>query len=95
MRCLREHGIHAYAVNSMQGLFGDEQLAARHHWREVEHPVIGRLHVAAPPFLLSETPPVVDRAAPMLGADTEYVLVQILGLSTDEIRELDQAGVLT
>ena len=92
---LCQHGLRAAPVNSMQDLFADPHLRARGAWRVVEHPVLGRVHVAAPPFLLCDTPPRHERAAPLLGADTAAVLHDVLGLDQDEIDTLEQAGVLT
>lgn len=91
---LRAYGVHVYPVNSMADLFSDPQLQYRQHWRPVDHPVIGRAHVAAPPFLLRETPPVVERPAPLLGQHTEQVLTEILGYSAEQVEELTREGVL-
>ena len=89
------HGLRASAVSSMQDLFADPCLRARGAWQAVDHPVLGRVHVAAPPFLLCETPPRFPRAAPLLGADTATVLHELLGLQAEEIESLERAGVLT
>jgi benzylsuccinate CoA-transferase BbsF subunit len=86
--------LHVYPVNSMADLFSDPQLAHRRTWVPVEHPVQGKIHAAAPPFLLKGTPPVQERSAPCLGADTQYVLGEILGLSKADIEELGNQGVL-
>jgi crotonobetainyl-CoA:carnitine CoA-transferase CaiB-like acyl-CoA transferase len=91
---LRAAGVRVYPVNSMADLFSDPQLQARQTWRPVEHPVQGNIHAAAPPFTLKGTPPRLDRPAPALGGDTEYVLSEILGLSKDDISELAGQGVL-
>jgi benzylsuccinate CoA-transferase BbsF subunit len=90
----RAHNLRAYAVNSMGDLFCDPQLRHRAHWRSVKHPVLGSVHVAEPPFLLRETPPEMERAAPLLGADNDYVLGEILGLTPKQIQELEGEGVL-
>ncbi len=45
------------------------------------------------PFRLSRTPGSQHRASPCLGADTHYVLREILGMSNDEIDALDREGV--
>jgi benzylsuccinate CoA-transferase BbsF subunit len=95
VRLLCGHGLRVAAVSSMQDLFADPQLRTWGVWQAVDHPVLGRMHVAAPPFRLHDTPPRVDRAAPLLGADTVSVLHNILGLDTAEIDSLEQAGVLT
>jgi benzylsuccinate CoA-transferase BbsF subunit len=78
----------------MADVFSDPQLRHRAHWRPVDHPVLGRVHVAAPPFLLQETPPEVARPAPLLGADNAYVLGDVLGLTREEIEVLEREGVV-
>jgi crotonobetainyl-CoA:carnitine CoA-transferase CaiB-like acyl-CoA transferase len=45
-------------------------------------------------YRLSETPAVVDRAAPTLGRDNDHVLRQILGYDDDRIAALDEVGAL-
>jgi crotonobetainyl-CoA:carnitine CoA-transferase CaiB-like acyl-CoA transferase len=93
VRALRAAGLRAAPVNSMADLFGDPQLVAR-TWKPVEHPVLGRVHVMAPPFLLRDTPPCVERPAPLLGQHTREVLNEVLGLADAEIDELERDGVL-
>ncbi len=92
---LRERDVPVYPVSSMRDLLDDPQLAHRGYWQAVEHPVLGRVHVAAPPYLLTRTPPRQERAAPLLGQDNAYVFGQVLGLSETEIADLEQAGALT
>lgn len=65
----------------------DPQLKHLHFYWELDHPEIGKHHVAAPPFVLSKSPCEVRRA-PLLGEDNEYALKEILGLSDEEIVEL-------
>jgi crotonobetainyl-CoA:carnitine CoA-transferase CaiB-like acyl-CoA transferase len=91
---LRARGLRAAPVNSMADLFADPQLAAR-TWRPVEHPVLGRVNVMAPPFLLRGTPPEVKRPAPLLGEHTHEVLTELLGVDEAEIASLEAAGVLS
>ncbi len=91
---LRANDLRVYPVNSMADLFDDPQLAARGFWRTVEHPVMGPLRVESPPALLRSTPPVQDRAAPLMGADTTDVLREIMGLTHQEIDDLRTDGAL-
>ena len=90
---LRSAGLRAAPANSMADLFSDPQLAAR-TWKAVEHPVLGRVHVMAPPFLLRGTPPQVGRAAPLLGEHTREVLGEVLRIDAEEIDALEREGVL-
>jgi benzylsuccinate CoA-transferase BbsF subunit len=90
---LRGAGLRAAPVNSMADVFADPQLAER-TWREVEHPVLGNVHVMAPPFQLRGTPPQIEQAAPLLGQHTHEVLRDVLGLEDAEIEGLEAEGVL-
>jgi crotonobetainyl-CoA:carnitine CoA-transferase CaiB-like acyl-CoA transferase len=90
---LRGRGLRVAPVNSMADLFRDPQLARR-TWRPVEHPVLGKVNVMAPPFLLRDTPPEVRRAAPLLGEHTREILSGVLGLADAEIDALESEGVL-
>jgi crotonobetainyl-CoA:carnitine CoA-transferase CaiB-like acyl-CoA transferase len=90
---LRARGLHAAPVSSMADLFADPQLSAR-TWRPVDHPVLGQVHVMAPPFLLRDTPPEVRNPAPLLGQHTREVLAEVLGLPDPEIDALEREGVL-
>jgi crotonobetainyl-CoA:carnitine CoA-transferase CaiB-like acyl-CoA transferase len=90
---LRQRGLRAAAVSSMADLFADPQLRL-YAWRPVQHPVLGEVHVQAPPFLLRETPPDVRRPAPLLGQHTREVLTQVLGVGDEEFASLERDGVL-
>lgn len=43
---------------------------------------------------LTDTPPHLDRPAPLLGEHTEELLGELLGLTTQEIAGLRERGVL-
>jgi crotonobetainyl-CoA:carnitine CoA-transferase CaiB-like acyl-CoA transferase len=57
----------------MADLFADPQLQMR-TWREAEHPVLGRVHLMAPPSQLCGTPARVEGPAPLVGEHTREVL---------------------
>jgi crotonobetainyl-CoA:carnitine CoA-transferase CaiB-like acyl-CoA transferase len=90
---LRRAGVRAAPVLSISELFTDPQLAHRRMWPAVTHPAIGAMHVMAPPFRLSSTPSLQERAGPTVGADNDHVFGEILGLSLDERRTLQRDGV--
>ena len=46
------------------------------------------------PLFLSDSPLVEPTRAPLLGADTRQILSDDLGLSDEEIGELDAAGAI-
>jgi len=63
-------------------------------WPTVEHAAMGEVRVDGMPVHLSETDWVIDRGAPLLGADNDYVFGEILGLSDTEIAGLRNEGVI-
>ena len=63
-------------------------------WPTVDHAAMGEVRVDGVPVHFSETDWDIDRAAPLLGADNDYVFGDILGLTEAEIGELHEAGVI-
>lgn len=70
----------------------DPHYAARGAIAELDHPVIGKLRLPAIQPHFSSGPAPEMRPAPALGADTEAVLADILGMSSDEIVSLRACG---
>jgi crotonobetainyl-CoA:carnitine CoA-transferase CaiB-like acyl-CoA transferase len=79
VRVLSRHGIPATVVRNLKEVIDDEQTAVRNMTPSVLHPVAGTIRVLGVPVKLSETPGQIGRAAPLLGADTETVLAEMLG----------------
>ena len=91
---LQARGVPAHRVATSRDCFEDPGLAARGHFVELEHPVVGRVPYESSRMRFSRTPARIGRAAPTLGQDNEHVLKGILGLSDEEITELVIAGAI-
>lgn len=74
-------------------LAGDDHLAQRGAFVDIDHPVIGVQHVPGAPWRLSDTSWHTWRHAPLLGEDNPYVLHELLGLSSDEVAGLGDVFV--
>ncbi len=76
----------------------DPQLKALEWLTEVTGTAIGRWPIAEVPIKLSESPAYIggriDRGAPMYGEDNEYVYGELLGMSTQEIKDMAAEGVI-
>src|SRR5688572_18829835 len=76
----------------------DPQLAALKWLTEVTGTKIGRWPVAEVAVKMSESPAYIggrlDRGAPCYGEDNDYVYGELLGMSSQEIKELAQEGVI-
>jgi CoA:oxalate CoA-transferase len=81
VQVLSRHGIPTTLVRNLKEVIDDEQTAARNMTPEVQHPIAGAIRVLGVPVQLSETPGRIRSAAPLLGADTETVLQEMLGAS--------------
>ena len=79
MHTLQEAGVPAGMVNDPRDLFEDVQLQHRGHFQYLEHPELGRYPSDRSEMDLSRTPGGLDRAAPLMGQHTEYVLREITG----------------
>ncbi len=92
MSSLQSAGVHAHMVNTIVDLFDDAQLAHDRAWRRRPHPVIGPQSYCFPGFDLSRTPGDIVRAGPMLGADNETVICEMLGKTREEFKILKTMG---
>jgi benzylsuccinate CoA-transferase BbsF subunit len=92
---LQAAGLDAAAVEDMQDLLKDPQLAHRGHFHALEHPVIGKHVVEANGMRFSDSPMRFTRPAPLLAADSKDVYCTFLGLSEAEFDELAAAGVVS
>jgi len=70
------------------------QLAARHYFERPEHPVVGAMPLPSLPFRYERVEYWLRTPAPTLGQHNEQVFGGILGLTADELRELEGEGVI-
>jgi len=95
VECMMQNdNIAASVVESNQDLFEDPQLAYRNHFTYLDHEEIGVYACDSPTCKLSETP-AKQFAAPCLGEHNQYVYMDLLGLSSDEVSDLIAEGVIT
>lgn len=92
MARLQDEGVPAGVCQTIADLLDDPQLAARHHFWEVEHPEMGHVRMTGQAVQLQRTPYRVHRPAPLLGEHTEVVCRTLLGLNDDEITQAALAG---
>ena len=94
MERLQARGVIAAQVSDGRDLVEDPQLEARAFWAELDHPDVGRRRYPGNPIKLSETPVTYRFGAPCLGQHNEEVLGGLLGMSSAELAELQEAGVI-
>jgi crotonobetainyl-CoA:carnitine CoA-transferase CaiB-like acyl-CoA transferase len=92
---LQAAGLDAYPVNDWADLHDDPQLAVRRHFVPLEHPVMREHVYEQSGFRLAVTPGGVRAPGPTLGQHNAEVLGDLLGMSDDEIADLDKSGALS
>ena len=87
-------GIPSGPINTVDKVVANEQVVAREMILEVDHPKAGATRIPGIPIKLSRTPGSVRMAAPVLGADTEKLLKEYLGLNAEQIAALREKQVI-
>lgn len=92
---LLKAGVPVGPINNIAQVVADPHIAgAREMFVEVEHPVVGRMKIAGNQIKFSETPVSINKAAPLLGADTDEILDELLDYPPEKIESLRKEGVL-
>lgn len=89
----KEKDICVAPVYDLDEVFTDPQIIHRKMLLELNDPVVGKVRQVGIPIKLSETPGQVRSLAPVLGQNTEEILIQ-LGYTKEQIAELECAGVI-
>ncbi|MCZ6714844.1 MAG: CoA transferase, partial [Deltaproteobacteria bacterium] len=93
-RAMQAVGVAAFPSLTAKDIVEDPHLNARGFLERLSHPEVGERIHAGIPYLLRTRGNGVRFAAPVLGADTEAVLHEVLGLSMTEIQQLRDDKVL-
>jgi len=94
MEMLQRGGVAAAPSMNSEDLFKDPHLKDREVYNIVEHPKMGKDWVISPPWRLSATPAAIHRHAPLLGEHNDLIFREILGLSSEEIKTLEEEEVI-
>jgi formyl-CoA transferase len=91
---LEPAGIPCGPINRMDQVFADPQVVARTMKLDLPHPLSGTVPQVRSPLRFSDTRLAYDAAPPLLGADTEAVLRERLGLDAAALARLSAEGVI-
>ena len=86
-------GLAASPSREARDVYADSHFRQRNALLSIEHPEIGHLEIVDTPWKISglQKP---HRHAPLLGEHNDYVLKELLGLSDEEIKELQEKEVI-
>jgi crotonobetainyl-CoA:carnitine CoA-transferase CaiB-like acyl-CoA transferase len=90
-----KYDVMLYPVATTADMLRDPQLKARDFWVDVEHAELGAKITYPGAFgACSETPPRIYRRAPLIGEHNHEIYEGELGISTEQLTVLKQAGVI-
>ncbi len=87
-------GLPAAPINDLPTILADPQVAARDMVQRIEHPTAGPIELVGPVAKQSLTPPAIRSAPPLLGADTDAILANLLHYTPDQIAGLRESGAI-
>jgi crotonobetainyl-CoA:carnitine CoA-transferase CaiB-like acyl-CoA transferase len=91
---LQRLGIAAHRLISTEDFADDAQIRARRHLVRLGDPAAGDTICEATPFVLSRTPALLRRAAPVFGRDNDRVLRDLLGYDGSDLQNLHDSQAL-
>jgi benzylsuccinate CoA-transferase BbsE subunit len=90
-----QHRILFYPQFDTTDVLESAQLNAREYWVNLDHPELGTTLTYPGPFAkFSETPVKITRRAPLIGEHNREIYEEELGIPSEEITKLKQAGII-
>jgi len=93
MDILQKAGVAAGAVIITDELHHEPQIKARGLYHEMTRDIVGSQIYPGWPMIFSDLSPVM-RPAPTLGQHNDYILTSVLGLSKEEVENLEKDQVI-
>lgn len=91
---LDEAGVPNSPINTIDRVVEHPQVIARDMVQTVKHKVAGDVKMPGIAVKLSETPGMIETAAPLLGEHNEEILKAYLNMSDEDINSLKEKGVI-
>ena len=91
---LREVGVASSPVLSVEDLWSNPHFEARQMQQVVDIPVYGKEVLFKSPWQFSDFKPEIVRCGPTTGEHNDFVFGELLGLSSGEIAELTERGII-
>ncbi|MFQ6015496.1 MAG: CaiB/BaiF CoA transferase family protein [Anaerolineae bacterium] len=94
LEILEKEGVPSAPINTLDRVFEDPQVLARHMKVEVDHSAIGKLPMIGNPVKISGVAEKEMAPPPTLGQHVEEVLAGILGYAEEKIADLRAKGIV-
>lgn len=94
LQLLETENIPCGPINSIDKVFGNEQIRHRGMRLDMQHPAAGPISMVANPIRFSATPNRYEQPPPLLGEHTRAILRELLELDENEIEALKKTAVI-
>jgi crotonobetainyl-CoA:carnitine CoA-transferase CaiB-like acyl-CoA transferase len=94
LQLLDKHGVPVSPILNIKDIFEHPHYKARENIIEVKHPRLGKIKVPGIIPKFEKTPGTVRYIAPDLGEHNQEILQEMLGLSPEEIQDLQEKNVI-
>ena len=94
MERLQDAGVPAGRVLDTVAIHDDPHLTARGYWVRLPHPKMTPWRQPASSWRMVEANPHLRRHAPLFGEHNEEILCGLLGLKSDDLRQLESQGII-
>ena len=74
---LNKVGVPCGPINNIEQVFQNDQVKSRELWREIPHPLAGKVPTTASPMRFSDTPVQYRFPPPLLGEHTQEILEEL------------------
>ena len=91
---IRDAGVLVAPVNSAPAVMADPQIQSREYFVAIERAVVGTHLYPGAVARIPDTPLRADAPAPLLGEHNRQVFAELLGMTNDQITELERSGVI-
>ncbi|MFO8011173.1 MAG: CoA transferase [Dehalococcoidia bacterium] len=81
-------------VNNIAEFYEDPHAWAQEMMVNIDYPELGVVPIPGVPIKMSKTPGTVDKAAPPYGNDNASVYLNLLGISMEELKKLEEDGII-
>jgi len=85
---LADAGVPCGPINNIDQVFENPQVLHREMKVQVQHPLAGTIDAVGSPINYSRTPLKTDKAAPLLGENTDEILKEVLNYSPEKLADL-------
>ena len=91
---LQSHGVAAVPVMGAEERLFNSHFRERGLYADIDHPSLGAEPIFNLMWNLSQTPSAIRRHAPLMGEHNQQVFCEILGMSAQEVKALEQTQVI-